>query len=59
VHQTNPSLQISHGSSGVLYQEEGWLAPAGSRLSGTQFCDSQEQIPPPTNLQTRVPTPWS
>jgi len=52
----NLSLQISYGSSSVLHQEEGWLALVGSRLSDTQFRDGQEQIPSPTDLQTRILT---
>jgi len=53
------SLQIPHGNSSVLYQEEGWLTPVGSRLLCTQFHDGQEQIPPLTDLQTHIPTPQS
>ena len=41
-YQTNSSFQISHGSPGILYQEEGRLTSVGSRLPSPQFHDGQE-----------------
>jgi len=38
-HQMNPPFQISHGSSSVFHQEEGWLTLIGSELLCTQFHD--------------------
>ena len=46
----NLPFQISYGSSSVFHQEEGWFALVGSGLFCTQFHDSQEQIPLPTDL---------
>ena len=54
----NPPLQIPHGSFSILHQEKGRLAPVGLGLSSTQLYDSQEQVPSPTDLRTRVPAPW-
>ena len=51
----NLPFQIPHGSFSVLHQEKGQLAPVGSELSSTQLYDSQEQVPSPTDLRTRVP----
>jgi len=46
----NLPLQIPHGSSSVLYQEEEWLTPLSSGLLCTQLHDGQEQVPSPTDL---------
>jgi len=54
--EENLPLQIPHGSSSILHQEEGWLTLVGSRLSYTQLHDGQEQVPFPTNLRTCIPT---
>ena len=52
-----PPVQVSHGFSGVLHQEEGRNPLTCSGLPGPQCDRGEKQVPSPTHLRADRETP--
>ena len=49
-HQKDPPVKITHGISGLLHQEEGWLTLACTGLLSLECSHNQEPVPNSTHL---------